>query len=106
MDKYLLYDPEDGYRTFETIESLKLHVNNLDFSEKFPEDSFRIYELTEVSVFKETDNAENYKCIKEDRYICWEKGSCYREDEECEDAEEWPYSNDKDRVGILEWIKK
>ena len=106
MDKYLLYDPEDGYNTFETIESIKNHVDNLDFPEGFPEDSFKIYKLIEVSRFKEIDNVNNYKCIKDIRINCICKESCEDEDQECEDADEWPYGTEKERIGALEWIKK
>ena len=106
MDKYLLYDPEDGYETFETIESLKNHVNNLDFPEGFPEESFKIYVLEEVSRFKEIDNIDNYKCIKDILKNCICKDSCEdAEDKECEDAEEWRYGIETKRIGMLEWIK-
>jgi hypothetical protein len=105
MDKYLLYDPENGYSTFSSVEEIKKHVANQDYSEGYPDEQFLIYKLKERSVFKETDNINNYKCLKDISKNCISKDICKLEDDECEDAEQWPYNSYFGRVCELEWIK-
>ena len=105
MDKYVLYDPENGYSAFDNIEEIKKHVASQDYSEGYPDEQFLIYELKERSVFKQTDNIDNYQCIKfKKNCIC--KDECEYEDEKCEDVEEWPYRSEFERVGELDWINE
>jgi hypothetical protein len=105
MDKYLLYNPDDGYETFESLEMLKNYFNELDLTdEEIPNECFKIYKLIEISSLKETDNISNYKCVKNHDHSCYNKDSCDDEDEGCEDAEEWPYNSDIETIVEIEWI--
>lgn len=103
--KYSLFDPENGWSFFNDLGEIKNHIKNQDFSEGYPEESFLIYQLKEFSVFEETDNVNNYKCIKNISKNCICKDRCDDEDRDCEDADEWPYSAYIERVGEIGWIE-
>ena len=96
MKKYIAYDYDNSdYESFETIEEAQDWIKEGN-SEEISSDinEWFIAEIIQRPVFKETDRKENYKYLDEDDIP-----------EDDTESEAWPFSNEFDFVGKIEFEK-
>lgn len=100
--KYIAWNTNDTYEFFKTEEEAKkwceeaIENERVYASDEGWDESANIgyAKIIAEGVFKEVDSIKNYPCLKDHKFA-YECDTC---DEACEGAEEWPYSDQFDRI--------